>query len=305
MAVASAVSATCFFNFYDFGEQYFAAKLSWTFVSIAVVFPLTYEINQAFKRREEALGLLASVKAVSIAVYMAHAHWNWGKAGRDKLPENHAATVLGDIHNLLHTLNAYLCLPTVTRARHLFTVEGATERMSQIPIQRQMFARIYSMVRRLSYAVEVMKENGLPANEASRINQYHQFYVRDIEKLHNIKEYRTPQGTRSFARVFIMLMPWFYGPYFVWVAHSQPNAETGFVFALILSTVTSVAMVGLYNVQRALQDPFDEDGLDDIKTSTMIREIFHALAIVGHDGSGQLELATPSTGLNDMDLCVP
>jgi len=39
--------------------QFFAAKLSWTFVSLAVVFPLTYEINQAFIRREHALDLFA------------------------------------------------------------------------------------------------------------------------------------------------------------------------------------------------------------------------------------------------------
>ena len=29
--------------------------------------------------------------------------------------------------------------------------------------------------------------------------------MRDIEKLHNIKEYRTPQGTRSFARYLFYL----------------------------------------------------------------------------------------------------
>jgi len=140
---------------------------------------------------------------------------------------------------------------------------------------------------------------------------YHQFLVRDIEKLHNIKEYRTPQGTRSFARVFILLMPWFYGPYFVWVTHSQSDAETGFTFALILATFTSIAMVGLYNVQRALQDPFDEDGLDDIKVTIMFREIFHALQIVIHDGSSPL-LLEDSVGLErgrdrrkSMDMCVP
>ena len=48
----------------------------------------------------------------------------------------------------------------------------------------------------------------------------------------------------------------FSGPYFVWVAHTlQPHERGGaaFIFGLVLSIFTEVAMVGLYNVQRALQ----------------------------------------------------
>merc|ERR1712196_271010 len=101
------------------------------------------------------------------------------------------------------------------------------------------------------------------------------FLIRDFEQLHNIKEYRTPQGTRSFARVFIILMPWFYGPYAVWISRSpsQDMARTDFGFALLFSLALSVAMVGLYNVQRALQDPFDEDGLDDIRVSKIHQQL--------------------------------
>jgi len=217
---------------------------------------------------------------------MAHAHWNWnGDQGRTRLADDHGDKVLADLKDLSASLCTYLSLPTVTRARHGFTKSGIGERNEQIPMQRQLFTRIYSIIRRLSFAVEVMKEVGLPPNEASRINQYHSFLSRDIEKLHNIKEYRTPQGTRSFARVFIVLMPWLYGPYFVWVTHSQEDAETGFLFSLVLCVFTSMAMVGLYSVQKSLQDPFVTDGLDDIKVHVMYRELRHALAIVNHDST--------------------
>lgn len=81
-ACCSAVLATCVYNLVDFGEQvrqypllttrdsrscrvqYFAAKLSWTFAALAVVFPLTHEIKQAFVRREQALDTFAKGKAV-------------------------------------------------------------------------------------------------------------------------------------------------------------------------------------------------------------------------------------------------
>jgi hypothetical protein len=44
------------------GER-LAANINWTFFSFAVVFPLTFALNEAFKRRELALSNLALMKA--------------------------------------------------------------------------------------------------------------------------------------------------------------------------------------------------------------------------------------------------
>jgi len=258
VALVSAICATFFFNFYDFGEQYFAAKLSWTFAALAVVFPLTHEIKQAFNRREMALRAFAEVKSHLVTIYLAHANWGWGKngEGRKNIPAGHVERVAQDMEELAHMLCAYLTLPMVTRARNLFTHEGKTERNAQIPVQQYFFGQIYVGMRKLSLKNEVMKKAGMAAVEASRINQYQQKVLHGLETLHNIKEYRTPQATRSFARVFIHLMPWLYGPYFVWVAHTlhtERHAISAFLFSLVLSISTEIAMVGLYNVQRALQ----------------------------------------------------
>lgn len=313
VALSSAICATFFFNFYDFGEQYFAAKLSWTFAALAVVFPLTHEIKQAFNRRETALASFAEVKAHLVTIYLAHANWAWGKngEGRKHIPAGHVDQVARDMEELAHMLCAYLTLPMVTRARNLFTNEGKTERSAQIPVQQYFFGQLYVGMRKLSLKNEVMKKAGMPAVEASRINQYHQKVLHGLETLHNIKEYRTPQGTRSFARVFIHLMPWLYGPYFVWVAHTlskERHAMAAFLFSLVLSISTEIAMVGLYNVQRALQDPFDGQGFDDIHTETMCNEICNAIKVSGNDVVIPLHLVLDFKGPRlheDAPMCVP
>ena len=44
---------------------FFNLRINWTFFSFAVVFPLTFSLNEAFKRRELALAQLAQMKARS------------------------------------------------------------------------------------------------------------------------------------------------------------------------------------------------------------------------------------------------
>ena len=90
-------------------DERLSANINWTFFSFAVVFPLTFSLNEAFKRRELALTQLAQMKvrhaaARSLArwadaraqsnvlnIYMAHRDWNWAtkddpSGGRLSLP---------------------------------------------------------------------------------------------------------------------------------------------------------------------------------------------------------------------------
>ena len=44
-------------------------------IGIAIVFPIVFSINAAFRRREEALRYFASLKAHSMALFYAHRDW--------------------------------------------------------------------------------------------------------------------------------------------------------------------------------------------------------------------------------------
>jgi len=53
----------------------FFADLPSSLIGIAIIFPIVFSINTAYKRREEALKYFASLKAHAVAIYYAHKDW--------------------------------------------------------------------------------------------------------------------------------------------------------------------------------------------------------------------------------------
>ncbi|EQC38488.1 hypothetical protein SDRG_04196 [Saprolegnia diclina VS20] len=259
--------------------QHFSANLSWILVTFAVVSPMIMQIRQAFTRRENALDAIAEMKAIASNILLANTVWNWGNNGRDALPTEHNARAKLLLRGLLTDLYTFLVMPTFTRGRHRFTQSGAAEALHYNAQVDTLYQRMMVAFRQLHFQVETMKSLGLPPNEASRLNQYHWFLQARFERLCNIKLYRTPQATRSFTRLIILLLPCFYGPYYVYIIASG-DGHTSFAFALLLSAMTSVTMIGIFNVEKALEDPFTEEGLDGVQVDVAFRRLFLALDTV-------------------------
>jgi hypothetical protein len=74
-----AVSSVQFFSTYHPSQETFTYRLSWNIVSFAVVFPLTFSIGQAFRRREAANTDLTLISAHLMHIWLAHMTWDWGK----------------------------------------------------------------------------------------------------------------------------------------------------------------------------------------------------------------------------------
>lgn len=271
--IVSAISAatTLFYCRTSIGGHVFAGNLSWTFISFAVVFPLTYSIGEAFKRREEALRELAGLKATIYNVCLAHTDWSWGTdpdKGRDLLPkvfvENTKEIILGALQEMREGL-AHCEYKPDPWVEAMVWVGGPELRALQHQASQLLRDRSFTVSKRfqqLSLAVENMKALGLPGPEASRIRQFAMIAQAHWEKLCMIKNYRTPQATRAFARIYILLHPFFFGPYYAYVAGSlapRGSSHTDEYFAMALSILTSLAMVGLFNVRYALEDPFNEE----------------------------------------------
>ncbi|RLN53419.1 hypothetical protein BBJ28_00009577 [Nothophytophthora sp. Chile5] len=249
------------------GGVSFGANISWTIVSFAVVSPMIMQIKQAFTRREQALDFISEAKALLVNILLANALWNWGDNGRRKLPLDHVQKTKALLEAVLQDTRALLLLPTLTRGRHRFTAYGRKLASSYIAPVNQLQLRIVRWIRQLHDQAEVMKACGMPANEASRINQYHWLLQARIEKLQNIKVSRS---TRSFTRLFILVLPLFYGPYYVYIARGNEYQATNFVFCLALSVVTSLLMIGIFNVEKAMEDPFAGGGMDGVH----VNEVF-------------------------------
>lgn len=132
--------------------------------------------------------------------------------------------------------------------------------------------------------VEEMKRHGQPANESSRINQYLWILQSNWDRVRNLKDYRTPQATRSYSRVFIVLLPWFYGPYYCYLAGRNNNGQTSLPFALLFSVMTQVVLVGLFNTQQDLEDPFIlTSGIDDMDIAREFSEVRRQLQFINDD----------------------
>lgn len=125
--------------------------------------------------------------------------------------------------------------------------------------KRDIEARIREHLGEMSLLVEELKAAGLPGNEASRMRQYSTALLQSYESLHAIKSYRTPQGIRTFARVYIMLTPIMFGPYYATVAGVGQEDGIGLPFACVFSLLTTMAMEAIFNIRHLLEDPFDPD----------------------------------------------
>lgn len=47
-----------------------------------------------------------------------------------------------------------------------------------------------------------------------------------------------------------------------------------------MDTVTVIAITGLYNIQCALEDPFDENGMDDVHITSEITEFKNFIELI-------------------------
>lgn len=259
LALLVSAGSITFYHFYDGGRM--SVRLDWQFVSFAVIFPLTYFIGEGYKRRDFALQQLANIKSLSIWIYLAHRDWDVTK-GRSK---DHKSKVLKRLQFMIADMAAYFAIPRVYTRNYFYGGWRGKKTALWIETNRlRLTARITNSLKMLSVYCEDLKVAGLPTNEAARLNQYNMLISSAFFKMINVKNYRTPQGIRSFARFYVIIMPVFYGPYFSWVSQ-----ETGsFAFALCLGLMGTLTLVGLLNVAINMEDPLESAGVDSVRVVT-------------------------------------
>lgn len=284
MSIAAGATLICWY----FSTS--SSNMSWTLVSVALVFPLVYSIGQAFRRREEALDDMADMKALICNQFIGLIGWDFAAAGiiakapwggRDHMPENFKDIMFSSVIALVDTMEEYFGLPNASRGRNFVMAEGIQFRQKVANHRRFHSNNFTRHMMRISRGIEALKARGMPGNEAARLNQYLWLMQSKLERLKRVKDYRTPQAVRSFARVYILILPIFYAPYFAYVAgDSNSSGGTGIIFATLLSILTSAVMMALFNVEHALEDPFDERGLDAIHFKAEFQDLKHMLSLI-------------------------
>ncbi|CAJ1362947.1 unnamed protein product [Effrenium voratum] len=286
-------------------------NLTWTAISFALAFPLQTAVREAYKRREAALMAIADFRATMMNVFLANQVWDWpgadgwygraednvpkedGGHGKKKgsfkdtpLSHQHGDRVFNLLIRLVDALQELLLVPRRGRSRQEFCVCISPEK--ELVEEAELKGRIVALklLSRLHRAVEDLKAAGMPANEASRINQYNMFLCRDFEKLWSYKTYRTPTTLRSVCRVSIQLMPFFFGPYYVHLVVDPKTDEVSrqrLIFACVFSCLISTILVALLNVATAMENPFRPETMDTIRVQEELHLCREALHVVAHD----------------------
>lgn len=220
------------------------ANFPLTLVSIAIVFPIVFSINSAYKRRETALQQYAIVKGHFVAIY--YASRDWITLENNPFPARFKG----------------LFEETLANVRNLFLDpknEGG-----------ELDREVYRSFNRISKTIQELRSNGLNSSEISRTNQYLSKTMIAFESMRNIAFYRTPITLRFYSQFFIYSFPILYGPYF---AHTFNEYDTH--LAYLMPVLYSFILVSLANIQDQLELPYDEVGEDDIKLD--VRELDNVL----------------------------
>ena len=228
-----AISCTAFCIHFDI-----RADFPLTLVATAIVFPIVFSINSAYKRREIALREYAGLKSHGKAIYCIT---------RDCLESPSQETLEHARAEIVQLLSA---------CRNLFIGNHHELRQNEEAVYRQ-FSRLSRFVR------NDLRANGLASGECSRTNQYLSKMFISFENMKHVFQYRTPRSLWLFSQIFVSLLPVIYGPYF---AHKATEYTVGLGY--VMPILFSVVLVSLSNIQEHLENPFDQVGEDDISINT-------------------------------------
>ena len=205
-----------------------------TLIATAIVFPIVFSINGAYKRREAVLDDYGSLKAHGRAIYFAARDWL-----DDPDPEclERCRTLLRDL---------------LLASRELCSAPRSEMLEREADVYR-CFSDVSQFIR------HDLRKAGLATGEVSRCNQYLSKMLLAFEQIKHIYQYRTPRTLRAFSDFFITVLPPLYGPYFAYIA-----ADFSIGLTYLMPILFALVLVALDNIQEHLENPFDQVGQDDV-----------------------------------------
>ena len=125
-------------------------------------------------------------------------------------------------------------------------------------------AKVYSGFSEISHLNEELRSNGVSPPEISNLNGRLNVLINSFENLRNIYEYRTSKGLKAYSSLFLHIFPLLYSPLFAYY-----SVQYHWVLGFLLCTIYSVCLMVLDCIQDSLENPFDQDGVDDIKAENV------------------------------------
>ncbi len=222
--LAISIVATYISIHYDLGYN-----VDLTLLSIAIIFPLVFNIRGAFKRREKALEHLSQFRTslVTILHYIQMS---------SNLPAEDKAKLERSIHHISDEAIKFL-------------KNGGTDSTKV----DESFKELHTTVLGL--------DDYIPGKIKDRIFRFMNNMQEGFENVYAINTHRTPQALKAYCLVFIYIFPIIYAPNIVY----NIGVEDVWWIEYSVVVITEFILISLYNIQDQMEYPFDEYGLDDIK----------------------------------------
>jgi uncharacterized membrane protein YraQ (UPF0718 family) len=151
-----------------------SANYPLTLIATAIVFPIVFSINSAYKRRESVLDDYASMKAHGRAIYFATRDW-LDNTTDDK--QQKCRSLLGGL---------------LRSSREMFHAP----RNEMLEREAAVYSRFSDMSQ---FIREDLRQAGLASGEVSRCNQYLSKMLLAFEQVKHVYQYRTPTTLRAFS----------------------------------------------------------------------------------------------------------
>jgi len=220
-------------------------NLDLTLISVAVVFPLVFTLGSAFQRRERALEHLGRAKAALAAIKYS---FSFSK----KINQDEKEAIYSDISNVKTQLIKFLYSETEDKTALKLSISKIQSFITenQEKLSNGLSLKVYKLMRDV---------------------------IMGVENTISIKTHRTPQSIRAYCELFIYVFPFFYAPTLIKnivyqdvliadiINHNTLSMEPMFLYIVYgLNITLSFFLITLYNVQEQIENPFDQDGMDDI-----------------------------------------
>lgn len=212
--------------------------IDFTIISIAIVFPLVFSITSAYQRRQESITTFAEFRNKII-----------------------------DISNLFFAVNGVKKEDYDKLYNELLAAQSLLVEYIKSPNENGKFDLLRKKRKTILILIDSYKHLFNEREKDSLIRVKNELFL-SAEKLRGTKIHETPISLRKYCLIFIYLSPLLYDSQLVL---SQPalgfNIET--VISLLFSLLVSFVLMALYNVQEYIENPFDQNGLDDLKIDEM------------------------------------
>jgi len=227
--IALAIATVTLWLSYIFNFSY---NIDLTLVSIAIIFPLVFNIRGSFQRRERALEYLSQFRSALLTIYY---YFN----NSPKLTDDDKK----EITNILLEISNTLPL-------HLGRSDHDTKELDNT------IQKVFSFI--------TDKNEFIPARYKVKIIRFLFDLHESVENLHAIHVHRTIISLKAYCEYSIYIFPLIYVPTIIY----HVGMETSKWIAFFTVLFTEFILISLFNIQDQMEYPFDNIGMDDIRLDT-------------------------------------